>query len=406
MDKKRILLVILFIVAVIGIGYGLYYFFWKKPPVPPPPLRPAINVAPPGVLPMAPAGPPPGVVPTLPPTAVTLPKASPIARGGLTQAPTLTTTLTLNPTISRDGKNLNYYNPSDGKFYWITPEGKAALLSNQTFYNIKNAIWSDQSDKAIIEYPDNSKILYNFTTQRQVTLPKHWEDFSFSRQGDQIAAKSIGLSPENRWLIVANPDGSEAKLIEPLGDNADKVQVSWSPAGGVIAFAATGESLGFGRKQIIPLGQNQENFKPLIVEGMGFEPKWSSQGDKLLYSAFNQDSDYNPTLWITNAQGEAMGTGRRKLNVATWAHKCSFANNETIYCAVPNKLERGTGFAPEIAQETPDSLYKIDLKTNLKSLVALPEGNYSMSNLVVSADQSILYFTDNATGQLHKIQLK
>lgn len=406
MDKKRLLLIILFIVAVIGIGYGLYYFFWKKPAAPARRVvTPPVNLAP-GVLPTAEVGKPPGVVSALPPTTAALPKASTVARGGLTQAPALTATSAVYPALSRDGQNLNYYNPTDGKFYRITADGQASQLSSQVFYNVRQATWSAAGDKAILEYPDNSKILYNFATQRQATLPKHWEGFSFAPQGDKIAAKSLGVAPENRWLITAEPDGSGAKLIEPLGDNADKVRVSWSPGGGVVAFSATGDALGFGRQQFIPLGQNQENYKPLVVEGLGFEPKWSTAGDKLLYSAFNQDSDYNPTLWLTKAQGEEMGAGRHRLNLATWARKCAFSDNETVLCAVPNKLERGLGFAPELAKEIPDTLYKIDLRTNLKTVLALPEGDFSMENLVVTADQSVLYFTDNATGQLHKIQLK
>lgn len=406
MDKKRILLIVLFILAVFLITYGLYAVFWKKPTAPPTGLinAPAVN-APAGVLPTAGIGAPAPVAPALP-TVTALPKASLIARGGLTATPALTTTAALNPSLAGDGKNVNFYDQSVGKFYRLTPDGQMSPLSSQTFYNVKNITWAPAGDKAILEYPDNSKILYNFNTQKQATLPKHWENFSFSGQGDQIAAKSIGVSPENRWLVTADPDGANVKLIEPLGDNADKVQVNWSPAGSVVAFTATGDALGFGRRQIIPLGLNNENYKPLIVEGMNFEPKWSKTGDKLIYSTYSPDTDYNPTIWFTSAQGEQMGSGRRKLNLNTWADKCVFANNDVVYCAVPNELQRGAGLVPEVAAGTPDTLYKVDLKSNLKSVVAVPESNYDMKNLVVSADQSILYFTDQTTGHLHKIQLK
>lgn len=406
MDKKRLLLIGLFVAAVILIAYGLYYFFWKKPAALPKPVVTIPAPIAPGVLPTAPVGVPPGIIPALPPTAMALPKAASIAQGGLTQAPALTSAAALFPTISADGKNLNYYDPASGKFYRVTPDGQATLLSAASFYNVQKITWGPQSDKAILEYPDNSKILYNFTTQKQATLPKHWEDFSFTAAGNQIAAKSIGISPENRWLVIAKDDGSEAKVIEPLGKNADKVQVNWSPAGGVIAFAATGDALGFARKEIIPLGPNNENYKPLIVEGFDFQPKWAPSGEKLLYSTFNQDNNYHPTLWLTNAQGEQMGSGRHKLNLSTWAEKCAFADNDTVFCAVPNQLEKGIGFVPELAKQSPDTLYKVNLKTNIKTVVAAPEGNPSMSNLVISTDKSILYFTNNVTGLLHKIQLK
>ena len=402
MDKKRILLIALFIIVTVAIAYGLYYVFLKKPAAAPVTIKPPIT-APTGGLPVAKEGVP---TPTLPPTAVALPKAAPTAQGGLTQTTALTSGQARFSTVSSDGKNANYYDPNSGKFFRVTPNGQATQLSSQTFADAQKVTWSTQNDKAIIEYPDNSKILYNFTTQKQATLPKHWEDFSFSAQGDKIAAKSIGVSVENRWLVIANPDGSEAKTIEPLGKNVDKVKVSWSPAGGVIAFAAIGDALGFARKEIIPLGPNNENYKPLVVEGMSFEPKWAPDGGKLIYSTFNADSNYAPTLWFTEAQGDNMGANRHKLNINTWADKCTFADNETVYCAVPDVLEKGVGFVPELAKSSPDTLYKVDLKTNLKNMVAVPEGNLSMSNLIISADKSTLYFTDNLTGQLKQMKLK
>lgn len=403
MDKKRLLLIALFIVATVGIAYALYYVFLKKPAAPPVVEKPPVTAPAPGALPTAGVGAP---VPTLPPTAVALPKAAPTAQGGLTQTTALTSGQARFATVSSDGKNANYYDPTSGKFFRVTPSGQTIQLSSQTFADAQKVTWSAQNDKAIIEYPDNSKILYNFTTQKQATLPKHWEEFSFSAQGDKIVAKSIGISPENRWLVIANPDGSEAKTVEALGNNADKVKVSWSPAGGVIAFTATGDALGFARKEIIPLGPNNENYKPLVVEGLSFEPKWTPDGGSLIYSTFNADSNYAPTLWFTEAQGDNMGVNRHKLNVNTWADKCTFADNDTVYCAVPNNLEKGVGFVPELAKSSPDTLYKIDLKTNLKNMVAVPEGSMSMANLIISSDKSTLYFTDNLTGQLHQMKLK
>ncbi len=405
MDKKKIVFIILFIAAALLIAFGLYFLFFKKPTVPQVAVVPTEEVAP-STLPTAQVGAPPGKAVALPSTATALPSASAIGQGGLTQTTALTTNPALFPSLGSDGKTMNFYDPTTGRFFRLTSDGQMVPLSSQTFYNAQKITWSPQDNKAIIEFPDQSKILYNFDSQKQVTLPRHWEDFSFSAQGNQIAAKSIGVAVENRWLVVANPDGSEAKPIEPLGDNADKVQVNWSPAGGVVAFSATGDALGFDRREILPLGLNNENYKPLIVEGLGFEPKWSPQGNQLLYSIFSPDTDYVPTLWITNAQGEEMGSNRRKLNLNTWADKCAFADNDTLYCAMPNNLERGVGFVPELANDSPDTLYKIDLKTGLKNLVAIPEQNVSLSNLLVSADQSVLYFTDNATGQLRKIQLK
>jgi hypothetical protein len=406
MDRRKILFITVFSLAILLIIYGLYYFFWRKPVEAPLGARPeeaAVN-APSAGLPTAGVGAPPGAAVNAPPEGPGVLPPSAIAKGGVTLAPLVVQGPVFKPILGAAGR-LNYYDPAGGKFYRVGADGQAKLLSSKSFYNVKNVVWSPESDKGIIEYPDNSKIFYDFTTGRQVTLPKHWESFSFTPQGDRVVGKSLGVDPENRWLMVANPDGSEARAVLPLGDNADKVQVAVSPAGGVLAFSDTGK-LGGGRKEIIPLGENNERYNPLVVEGYGFQPRWSTAGDKLVYSVYNNDSDYKPELWITNAQGDKMGTGRRKLDVATWADKCVFQDNDTVICAVPQDLPTGAGLQPELGKEYADSIYKIDLRTGLKNLLATPDKRMSLTNLIVSPDKTALYFSNANSGELHTMKLQ
>jgi hypothetical protein len=95
-----------------------------------------------------------------------------------------------------------------------------------------------------------------------------------------------------------------------------------------------------------------------------------------------------------------------KHQLGNMASKCVFADDYTVYCAVPENLEKGSGMFPELAQYVNDNLYKINLKNNQISLIAEPDGSYNMSNLSISADKKILYFSDSNTGILQKINLK
>lgn len=409
MDRRKLIFITLFSLAILAIAYGLYYFFFRSPvtQLVETPAQVGVGTgAPTAGLPTAKVGTPGTTTPTVPSTTVSLPPIAQVAAGGLTAAPTVTAGAVMQPALAAGGQKLNFYDPDKGKFYRVGPDGQPQLMSNTSFYNVSKITWSKQNDKGIIEYPDSSKILFDFKTGKQVTLPKHWQDFDFSSQTDQIAAKSIGTDPENRWLMTANSDGSGAKAVLPLGENADKVHVSWSPAGSVLGFSETGKALGLTRQEIIPLGANRETFRPLVVEGRDFRSHWSTSGDKLVYSVYNSDNNFAPTLWITNAQGDQMGTGRRKLNVATWADKCAFVDNDNVICAVPQNLPTGAGLQPEIAKDYPDSLYKIDLSTGAKSLLATTEDKISMGNLTVSKDKSTLYFTDNNTGVLRTMKLQ
>ena len=269
---------------------------------------------------------------------------------------------------------------------------------------MEKIVWSPNKDKAILEYPDGANIVYNFTANKQITLPTHWKDFKFSANGQQIVMKSMGLDPDNRWLAIANSDGSKARRIEALGEKDATVYPSWSPNNQTIAMYT--EGIDFNRQEVFFVGLNKENFKSLVIEGRGFQPKWSPKGDRLLYSVYSSDNNMKPKLWISNAQGENIGAGRKSLSVETWANKCVFADDANVYCAVPKKLEEGSGLFPEMALNTSDNLYKINTKTGLKKLVAIPNGDYNISNPIISDNGQYLYFTDEATGRLNKIQLK
>jgi len=404
---KKIFLITGFILTVLILGYLLYLLFFK--PTPPALIvtEPVATATPTG-LPIAPTGPgqivKPSPITGLPAEVTPTKVASPIAQGNLTQTSQLNQVASFGTTLASNGRDLQYYNKTDGKFYRITKDGQITVLTDKVFHQVKTIVWSPDKNKAILEYPDGANIVYNFATNKQITLPSHWKDFAFSPNGQQIVMKSMGLDPDNRWLAIVNSDGSKARRIEALGEKDATVYPSWSPNNQIIAMYT--EGIDFDRQEVFFVGLNKENFKSLVIEGRGFESKWSPKGDKLLYSVYSSKNDLKPLLWITNAQGENIGTGRKNLNVETWANKCVFVDDINIYCAVPEKLEQGAGLFPELAKNTSDRLYKIDTRTGLKKLVAIPDGNYNMSNIIVSDNSQYLYFTDETTGRLHKIRLK
>ncbi len=303
-----------------------------------------------------------------------------------------------------DAGKLRFYNETDGKFYKIGVNGTPEQISNEVFFNVENVNWSPKSNESIIEYPDGANIYYNFDTKKQVTLPKHWQDFTFSPEGDKIGSKSIGLSPENRWLITSDPEGKNISLIEPLGENADKVTVDWSPNNQIVALSKTGAPLGGERQEILLVGLNDENFKSLVVEGRGFESKWSKKGDKLLYSVFSSRNNFKPELWIVGAQGNNIGAERKKLNLDTWSEKCSFKDDRTIFCAVPRDLQKGAGFAPDLAKSTEDDIFKVDIETGIKSKVEI-DGFHVVKEMFVGENGKSLYFTDNLRSGLFEIPI-
>ncbi|OGH87530.1 MAG: hypothetical protein A3J93_03310 [Candidatus Magasanikbacteria bacterium RIFOXYC2_FULL_42_28] len=398
---KRALLIAGLIIVVALIGFGLYKMFQKTTGIGT--TRPGVTPTEPGQLPTAGERPVTGTVATSPGTlpagqTVTLPPQTlPPSYYQPKPVQTIVDNYASYASLDKNG-SLRYYDAGEGKFYRVLPNGEIKELSGQVFYNVQNVTWAPSNNKAILEYPDGNKTLYNFEMQKQYAVPQHWDDFTFSPDSRQYGAKSLGLSPENRWLVISNDDGTGSKLIAALGENEKKVTMNWSPSRQVIAFSQTGEPLGAERHEVLFLGLNNENFKSTIVEGNDFRPNWSPTGKKLLYSVYSARTDYKPELWLVDSYGDQIGDNRQMLKLNTWADKCAFADDTTLFCAVPRSLPQGAGILPEVASGIYDDVYKIDVKTGLNTSIPMG-GDYQINSIFYDQSQNRVIFTaDNSSG--------
>ncbi len=399
---KKILVIVLFLGSVVGIAAALYFVFFRPAPTP---TIPSVETPQNGSLPTAGVG---GTRPNTPGTEPgSLTEASPIARGGLTTVTSLTTGRVEDVNASADGQGANYYDRKDGRFYTIDANGNVTALSNTQFPEVEKVSWDRNGKKAVLEFPDGSNVVYDFGTNTQVTLPAHWEDFAFSPVSDELAAKAIGVDPNNRYLVTANADGSNVVPVQALGSNEAKVQVAWSPNDQVLAFADTASPLagGLDRKMILPIGFDSENFRGLVVEGLDFTPLWAPDGRQLIYSVIGDYGNNKPLLWTVDATSSSMGENRHSLGINTWADKCTFGSSTELYCAVPQNLPPNVGIQRALAEDLPDTLYKVDLSTGRSTLIAVPETDTTMTRLTVSADGSHVFFTNGQSGRLQTIRL-
>lgn len=406
--RRKLFIALILLTVAVALAFALYYVFFKSPTVLPPPITPPDgstqplgggSLAPAGTS-TRPDGTPLATTPSIvPPAITTTPTSTPITT--ITNAPVLALSR------STDGNGLNFYNSSTGQFMHAGNDGTTTLLSDKVFYNVSNVTWSPKDTKAILEYPDGAKTLYNFDTKQQVTLPSHWQAFEFAPSGKQIAFLSIGAEAGNRWLAVANDNGSSAQAIEPLGDNANKVIVAWSPNDHVIAFSRTPSTPStFNDQEILLVGKNHENFKSLRVNGIDFNPQWSPDGNILLYSVTDSTNQLRPRLWVTRGTPDTIGQNKTPLPIATWADKCTFASATIAYCAVPTELPDGAGLLREIANTTPDNIYRIDIANGATTLVATPEIPRTISEIIAPATGNTLFIRNQSTGQLESLTVK
>lgn len=337
---------------------------------------------------------------------------STIADGGPTATETVVSSQASGLIAAGDQAGLQYYDTQTGKFYRLSADGQTKTeLTDAVYRDVENLNWSPDGNQAILEFPDQTKVLYNFTTKKQTTLPKELNDFSFGPSSDKIVSKYLdGANTDNQWLIVSNPDGSNSLSVEHLGANADKVASAWSPNNQIIATYQ--KTVNSDQSEVIFLGAQGENFPSVTIEGRGFIPKWAPDGRRLLYSAYSEVTDDIPHLYIMNGTSSTLGSGLYDLGLDTTADKCTFSSSGTsIFCAVPYYLNPGSGPQPELSAGVPDNIYRIDLATGQSTLIARPVDSnrnqrFSATNLQLAGGDSFLYFTDAATGSVEKIRIR
>ncbi|MFA5021102.1 MAG: hypothetical protein WC517_03520 [Patescibacteria group bacterium] len=408
-DWKKIGVMALFVLAVFFFGFFIYWFFWR--PLFGPTTVSEVATTTGAVLPGAgaagsratttgPGGLPiaGGTADTDTPTAVTAPIAAITkAANVLVDVPAYYSSMTASGKIV-------YYNSQDGKFYSVDANGNITALSDQTFFNVSNAVFDHAGGKAVIQYPDGSNIIYDFAAKKQITLPKHWQDFGFSATDQNIAFKNIGLDPANRFLVTAKYDGTNVKIIEEIGENADKVRTNWSPDNQVVATYNVGKDAS--RSEIFFIGQNNENFKSLTVEGRDFRGLWSPDSGRMLYSVYNSANDYKPQLWISDASGDNIGNNRQKIDLNAWADSCTFAGNDYAICSAPETMPFGAGLEPAVTAGIADQIWAINLQTGQTALVARPENVTAIGNLMFSTESpDDLFVTGRYDSKIYKINL-
>jgi hypothetical protein len=317
---------------------------------------------------------------------------------------TVNTNITKSATLNEKSNALNFYDYDDQRFYKLDADGNKIALSDKQFYKVQDVTFSPVKDQAILEYPDGTTIMYDFDQEQQHTLPSSWTDFEFNNEGDKIAFRELNVQADYRWLSVANPDGTGKKLIQHLGENDTKIQINWSPNQQIVAQYPELENLS--RSIVYFIGQNEENFKAIYVDGADVRLAWSPKGDSLLTSSYSPSSGFNPQLQIVSydpSTNEA--TAKKTINLQTWADKCTYKDNATLICAVPTEMVSGAGMQPDVMKFTPDNLYEVDVKTGATRKILDNIQNYTMTNLSLGPDGN-LYFIDQNSGTLNKVLLQ
>jgi len=410
---KRILLISGFALVIVGMLFAIYWVFFR------PTSTPVGNVNLGNINGLPGVG--NGNVSVLPnqnssnlpfiDTSNTNVGLSRVADGGATVADTVVAG-NAGSIDSGAGRGLQYYDEETGSFFVLSPDGTTRTLMTDAKYPAAEDIaWSPDGQQAVLTFPDNSKIVYDFVKKKQTSLAPELNNFSFDSSGKNLVSKYLDpVDKSNQWLIVSKNDGTSPQSIEPLGENADSVIPAWSPNNQVIATYE--DAVSNSQSSVLFLGRNGENLPSVNIQGRGFLPLWSPDGRKVLYSSYSELTNDSPHLYIMDGGTDSLGRNIIDLGLDTWANKCVFSQNGySIYCAVPYYLRAGSGLQPSLSDDIPDNIYEINLLRGSTRLLARPVDSlgaqrFSIGALRLSADESSLFFLDKQTGSVQRVQLK
>ncbi len=334
-----------------------------------------------------------------------------VARGGFTSVVTVSDARVLDPAPTRDGRGIAYYDPRDGKFYRLSADGKQkTLMTDERFYAVESVTWAPNNESAVIEYPDGSNIIYDFTKRKSTTLPKEVVDPAFSEDSDQLVFKIDSSNPDDNWIVVTDNRTGSTQLVEPVGENGEDVQTMFSPDDRVVAVYST--PVGINKEEVYFIGKQGENLKSMFVNGLNFKGMYTPDGTRMLYHVISTVNGFVPELWVADVQGANTGRNMFDLGLNTWIDKCTISKNAYIvYCAVPDALPDGAGLSPRALETVSDLFYRIDLNTGLKRLIAIPsneEGNMdiAVTKIWLGEGERYLFFQDAYTDKVFRIKLK
>lgn len=416
LNYKKIGIIAGFVVVSISLAIGIVYVFFfsgQEEQLPPGFIA---GIDQPGQLPGTGTGRPgdtafpvpAGTAPVTPRNSQALDK---VAQGNETNVLPVNKSRAQDPTPTRDGNDVAFYDPAKGQFFRLSSDGtNKTLLTDEKFFSVSSVAWSPSRERAVIEYPDGSNIIYDFTKRESVTLPQAVMDPVFSPTSENIAFKLETDNPDDNWLVVTDKNGDNPKFIEPIGSKGDQVQVAFSPTEEAVALFH--KPVGANQEEVFLIGQAGENFKSFVVEGLNFAGKFSPDGTRLLYHTVSQNNSFNPSLYVVDIRGANIGNNQFALGLNTWIDKCVFSsNNQDVYCAVPRDLSNGLGLTPGAVSLTSDTIFKLDLDTGIKNEIAIPANQDGLVNVAVtsiwldSAERNV-FFWDARAGQVYKMRLK
>ncbi|MBX4211445.1 MAG: hypothetical protein KW806_01465 [Candidatus Yanofskybacteria bacterium] len=240
---------------------------------------------------------------------------------------------------SSERNKILFYEKGSGKvFETMLDQPKENTVSNARLANFIKTVWSPSTKEVISEFSSGNRFRYfNYETKRVALFPTGTQSVAFAPDGNKVAY--FRTQGEQGSLFIAQPDGSYATSI--LVSRITDMALRWPEPETITLETAQGTKEEKEVWTITPEG----SLTRILESKKELETLWSPSGEKLLYSALD---DQGQLKLFSKTKASLT---EQELPTLSRASQCAWSKGEVlVVCAVPQ--ESGSNQFVEVNLET------------------------------------------------------
>ncbi len=322
---------------------------------------------------------------------------------------------------STDGEGISpFFDAKDSSVFYLVPDEKSlkeiflatGLPKTVTTFPFipKDIVWSPDGGKALVKKSDTEWALFvrqseGNTSESSVSILKSGiESPTWTSLGDRIVYKYFDATTKKRTLNIANPDGSGWEMI---GETPFQfLEMRPVPKSPMVAVWNRGNAFERTSLKMLPIVGG--DMKEIFSANYGVDYLFSPNGKRILVSNSIEKGSSSISLALLDDQGG----GYTNLFVPSLVGKAVWSKNSRfVYYALPGSIPAGSILPNDYYRKpilTTDTFWKMDVETGEKSRVVDPndiDQSYDAENLVLDADETMLFFHNRHDGKIYRINL-
>jgi len=311
------------------------------------------------------------------------------------------------PFFDKRNNTITYYSAEDGTLWSVGVNGNnKKQISDTKLSGLEDAFWSKNGEKVITKFKKNNKdsfYFYDHKKKEGLLLKDGLDTITWDLAGNKIFYKYYDPASDKRTLNIANPDGSDWKVLTEL--TIRYVSLNQIPTASLLSFWNAPVSKEETQLQTVGLAGGQTQ---TILKGRyGADYLWSPDGRQALVSSLAERENKMVTLGTVDLEGKYT-----ELNIPTMVSKCVWSSDgKTVYYALPGGIPDGFIMPDDYQAEnftTQDTFWKLDVATGKKERIIEVgdiSGKFDSSRLTLFEEQNILYFVNRIDGKIYSIEL-